>query len=107
MADDCGSVIDALYWDVKGKTGLSMPLTPDQVKLATAHVQRHLHQCPMCGSSAWSFGDIVNNLVYQGPSLVIGGPTIPMLLVVCRACSYTVQFAAVPIGLVKAGESQP
>ena len=80
-----------------------MPLTQDQIAHATQHVQRHLGQCPICGSASWQLVDAVNTLPFTGGGLVIGGPTTPMLLVACSVCWYTIQFAAVPLGLTGSG----
>ena len=84
-----------------------MPLSQEQIERASAHVQRYLGQCPICGSSSWQLVDVVNTIPYAGGRLVLGGPAAPMLLVACTQCWYTVQFAAVPLGLVPAGGAKP
>lgn len=84
-----------------------MSLTQDQIARATEHVQQHLRQCPICGSSSWQLVDVVNALPFTGGGLVLGGPTTPMLLVACSGCWYTIQFAAVPLGLAGTGSVSP
>jgi C4-type Zn-finger protein len=76
-----------------------MALTKEQIARATKHVRKYLRHCPICGSDSWELVDVVNTIPYAGRSIVVGGPTAPMLLVACSNCKYTIQFAAVPLGL--------
>ena len=78
-----------------------MPLTPQQVTQAWAALQGRLNTCPICASANWHPAEIIIGLPYTTGGVVLGGPTIPLLLVVCTNCKYVAQFAAVPLGLVQ------
>ena len=61
------------------------------------------HQCPSCGANNWSIGDhLVNITPYTGGSLIVGGMTYPVALIVCNVCAYVRQYMAVPMGLLPA-----
>jgi len=70
---------------------------------ATAALQGKLTRpCPYCGGEAWMMGEIVDLLPSrQDGSIIIGGPKIPVLLVVCRTCMGIAHFSAVGLGLDK------
>ena len=57
--------------------------------------------CPACGQNKWTVGDVISAPVFSGGGLNIGGPTVPMVQVICGNCAYVRLFAAVPIGIVK------
>ncbi len=85
-----------------------MPLTQEQRETATRFLRTHLRNpCSVCGIHRFNVVDIVNTLPYENSgAMVLGGATIPLLLVVCESCFHVLSFAAVPIGLVPS-ESQP
>ena len=57
--------------------------------------------CHACGHSNWATGDVVSAAVMSpGGNVAIGGPSVPMVQVICGHCAHVVLFAAVPIGLV-------
>lgn len=57
-------------------------------------------QCPYCGgSSGSSAGEIIAAPTHVGGGIAIGGPTVPMLQIVCNNCGHVSHFAAVPMGL--------
>jgi hypothetical protein len=60
------------------------------------------NNCPACGTRNWVGGEIINApiLVPGGGIAIGGGPSIPMIQVICDNCAYVMLFAAVPIGLV-------
>lgn len=57
--------------------------------------------CPACGHRQWTVGDIIAAPVFAEGGFNIGGPTVPMVQVICNNCAYVRLFAAVPAGLVK------
>lgn len=57
--------------------------------------------CPACGHSKWTVGDVIAAPVFAGGGFNIGGPTVPMVQVICNNCAYVRLFAAVPAGVVK------
>lgn len=57
-------------------------------------------QCGACGSNDWAPGDIVAAPRYSSQGLAIGGPTVPMVQLVCSNCAHLMLFAAVPIGIL-------
>jgi predicted nucleic-acid-binding Zn-ribbon protein len=57
--------------------------------------------CPACGRNNWTTGDVIAAPVFAEGGFNIGGPTVPMVQVICGNCAYVRLFAAVPIGLTK------
>jgi hypothetical protein len=53
--------------------------------------------CPMCGSGPWKVqGSIFQLMEYnEGAGLVIGGPIIPVVPVICANCGNTILVNAV------------
>ena len=56
--------------------------------------------CPVCNENKWSTGDVISAPVFDKGGFQIGGPTVPMVQLICNNCAYVRLFAAVPIGLV-------
>lgn len=83
-----------------------MPLSQEQQKKAQAAVKKHLRRgCSVCGESKWQLGDIVHAIPYQQGAFVLGGPSIPVLFVVCTNCFHIVPFSAMALGLIGKGKS--
>ena len=61
--------------------------------------------CPSCGHNDWSAGGIVVAPTFR-QGIVIGGPAIPMVQLICKYCAYINFYAAVPIGLMEAKKEQ-
>lgn len=58
--------------------------------------------CPRCNHPKFSVAGETNIMIQEQPgSLVIGGPTIPAVIVVCENCGYITQHASIPLGLTK------
>ena len=57
--------------------------------------------CPACGKNNWAAGQIISAPTMAGGGMQIGGPTVPMVQLICGACAYVMLYAAVPIGLAK------
>ena len=78
-----------------------MAITKEQQEVAIRHLNEKLTlTCPSCGARRWRVGDIINAMPYEEGAVVIGGRTVPLLLVVCEVCAFVAHFAAVPMGLV-------
>jgi predicted nucleic-acid-binding Zn-ribbon protein len=59
------------------------------------------HECPYCGQTAWTTGDIISAPSLQNGGIVLDGRSVPMLQVVCTNCAYVRLFAAVPMGILE------
>lgn len=65
-------------------------------------------RCAACGSQDFFVGD---DLVTPVPltstgNMVLGGSSVPVALLVCRNCAHVMHFAAVPMGVVSAGDTE-
>jgi predicted nucleic-acid-binding Zn-ribbon protein len=80
-----------------------MSLTQDEIgKLQSwLNAKSVSPNCPACGQNKWTVGDVIAAPVFGGGGFNIGGPTVPMVQVICGNCAYVRLFAAVPIGIVK------
>ena len=77
------------------------PMDADLQKRALAALDGKLTKaCPHCGMRKWTLGEIVN-LQPSRPdgAIVIGGPVVPVLLVVCNGCKGIASFSVVGLGL--------
>jgi hypothetical protein len=77
-------------------------LTPEQGNKLQAWLNTKgvVASCPACGKNQLNAGDIIAGSSYSAGGMSMGGPTIPMVQLVCGHCAYVRLFAAVPIGLV-------
>lgn len=58
--------------------------------------------CPMCGVSDWNVHDSTFQLTeFNQGSMVIGGPVIPVVPVICKNCGNTILINAIIAGLIK------
>lgn len=58
-------------------------------------------QCPMCGTKSWSVQDSTFQVSELNPAgLVVGGPIIPVIPVICSNCGNTVLVNAITAGIV-------
>jgi hypothetical protein len=56
--------------------------------------------CPACGAGEWRTGDIIAAPTLPGGGgTVIGGPTHPMVQVICNHCAHVRLFSSVAIGI--------
>lgn len=59
------------------------------------------HECPVCNQNHWSIGEhLINAMPFTGTNLIIGGPSYPMMFVVCNNCAHVRHFMAIPVGLM-------
>jgi hypothetical protein len=79
-----------------------MPISgPQQEKLSewlrTKGVRR---ECPACGAGKLAPGDVIAPPAAPGGGgTVIGGPSFPLVQLVCENCAHVIHFACTPIGL--------
>src|SRR5437773_604356 len=61
-------------------------------------------RCPYSGHTVWEIGDVlVGTTGFQpGGGLLVGGPTYPLLTVMCSGCGHTVFVNAIKAGVVAA-----
>lgn len=58
--------------------------------------------CPRCGQGRFSIvGESYISIQETPGTLVIGGPTIPTIIIACDNCGYVTQHAKGPLGLLK------
>jgi len=58
--------------------------------------------CPMCGKGPWHVQNSAFELrEFSGGDLLVGGPVIPVVPIVCASCGNTVLVNAIIAGLVK------
>lgn len=79
-----------------------MPLDESQKQtlqdwMKSKHVSAN---CAACGRNQWAPGDVISAPVMTGQGVAFGGPSVPMVQLICANCAHTMLFAAVPIGLV-------
>jgi hypothetical protein len=81
-----------------------MALNPQQQKAAIDWLREKLgqKQCSECGNASnFGTGDIVNlTAYYPGGSIVVGGPSVPVLPVICNNCGHVRLFSAVAMGIL-------
>lgn len=80
-----------------------MPIPEDIKKKIQENLNKKLQEkgrsyvCPICGNNNFILADgFVNDLLQDnmGGGLVIGGPSIPEIVVVCSHCGYVMKFSA-------------
>ncbi len=80
---------------------LKMPVTEEQLKkikdwMASKGVNNICHSCKR--GNNWTVGEIITTGTIT--PLMLGGPTIPMVQVICNNCGFVKLFAARPLGLI-------
>jgi ribosomal protein L37E len=65
--------------------------------------------CPRCGNNAFTLLDGYFNQVIQDEpkGIVLGGRTIPSIVVACKRCGYLSQHAIGVLGLLPKEETRP
>ncbi len=86
-----------------------MPIPEDIKKKIQENLNKKLQEkgrsyvCSICGNNNFILADgFVNDLLQDniGGGLVIGGPSIPEVAVVCSHCGYVMKFSAGVLGLL-------
>lgn len=73
-----------------------MPLEQDKAKALLGWLREKgvRRDCPACGHPEWSVGDIISPPT--NPSMggtVVGGPSFPMVQLICENCNHVMHFA--------------
>lgn len=56
--------------------------------------------CPVCGHNDWNISEMIVQMIGWSPrGMTLGGPTFPVVPVICGNCSNTRLFSAVRMGL--------
>ena len=86
-----------------------MPLSEDQRQKLRKWLEekKATPSCPSCGQNNWSLGEMVAALPFESGGVRIGGPTVPMVQLVCGNCAYVRFHAALPIGLIEQNPLSP
>ena len=65
-------------------------------------------ECPRCGNKGFSLIDQYTNIILQDNigGIVIGGPTVPCVLVACNNCGYLSTHALGALGLLPSTEQK-
>lgn len=107
MSDEHGEAGAEPVATAAGATPEALPpvgqLSAEQEKVARRNLRPHLNRgCVICGGKNFQLGGLVHGLPYsQDGALVMGGPRVPLLLVVCAKCFNVQLYAAVIVAGVK------
>ena len=77
----------------------------DKKKVVDKLNERGVHPvCPMCGNKNFSLAEGYFNNILQGSiqsALVLGGPSVPTIAIICTNCGFTSQHALGALGLLQ------
>lgn len=83
-----------------------MAITPEVEQQIIEAIQRkapRLAACPVCQTGPWLLSEGFINLIIQdfdsGGGIVLGGPTMPTVALVCSHCGHTLLFNLIALGL--------
>lgn len=74
-----------------------MPLTQEQSDAFQGWVnshKSHSFSCPFCNGNNWALGEIVSAPSFSPRGMVVGGPSVPMVQLICNECHHVLLFAA-------------
>jgi hypothetical protein len=79
-------------------------MTSEQTLLRLLNLKwpQHRRECVGCGKRGgnWEVADTVQWMPFNGRNeIVIGGPCVPMVVVCCAECGWTMLWSAVRLGL--------
>ena len=59
------------------------------------------YECPVCGTNNWAIGQhIIQEDIYRGGNVIVGGSVYPTVFVVCTNCAYVRHFMAIQMGVI-------
>ena len=79
------------------------PLTPEQIQKISEWLATKSRNptCPVCMTNQWTIGPhLLSGMIFSGGGLVIGGPSYPMVFMICNNCAYVRHFMAIPMGVI-------
>lgn len=64
--------------------------------------------CPLCSQTQWTVapGYVLSPIQEQLGGLVIGGPTIPTIPIICDNCGFVASIALGPLGLLPKAQAK-
>lgn len=72
-----------------------------QLQLRVWLVEKIKRGCPICDGKSFESPVLLNGIPYHpNGALIMGGSSVPLVIVACSNCGYTLQFAAVMVGIV-------
>lgn len=77
-----------------------MPLTNEQneeFKNWFESKKRNDYSCPVCGQNGVAPGEIISSPQFSTKGFSIGGPSVPMVQLICTNCGHIILFAAAAI----------
>jgi hypothetical protein len=61
--------------------------------------------CPICQHNDWLLMENVWGLIeFRENNLIVGGPVLPLVAVMCNVCGHTIFFNAFAVGALKRGD---
>jgi len=78
-------------------------LSPEQISRLTEHINTKWarKECRQCGSNSWAVeGFVLLSISDQPGQLVLGGPSLPTVSLVCNICGNTVLVNAIVAGVL-------
>lgn len=87
-------------WSVLAERRLLMAMTPENMAVLDRHIQKfRLPYCPVCQNKTWDAAglEMGNEVNDAATSANIGGPALPVVILVCTRCFYVMQFAWLPL----------
>ena len=62
-------------------------------------------RCPICSNNNWTISPDPNQLMrFSGGNLIVGGAIIPVVVVTCTNCGYTLLFNPLVLGALETPE---
>ena len=96
-------LIDYLYFYIM-KTSINSMYNQYNVEELIQWIDKHTIEpitCPVCREKAWELNDQLWELRrFNKSGIFSGGPIIPLAILTCTNCGYTIQFNAKKIGLI-------
>lgn len=76
-------------------------LTKDQHKQIRNKIDKFLSKCPVCNNDRFIYSDGISliNLQSSLKGMVLGGPRIPAIIVICNNCGHIMHFSLIKLGL--------
>ena len=76
-------------------------------KWLSAKWRGHPAKCQLCGNQSWRLGEmVIAGIAYTPGRFVMGGPTYPLLPLICSNCSQTVFLNAILCGVIEAERAE-
>ena len=81
-----------------------MPLSTEQENKIKSHLTQHsqFNKCPICSSNRWQIeAELIAHPILDAQyKMIVEGAMIPMALITCEKCHFSLSFNAIKLGLV-------